>query len=136
MKSKNTQLNIDYADNYLIMLEHENGDKGVFAVDVVARKPFRHIDVYGENLQLSWNGTADSLKIYNIENKTEETISFEDASEHVEGYAAFVTENPYREEINAFLKQITDRAFTPAWDFEKDKAILDIIDKIEGNEEL
>lgn len=136
MKSKNTQLNIDYADNYLVMLEHENGAKGVFAVDVVARKPFRHIDVYGENLQLSWNGTADSLKIYNIENKTEETVFFEDASEHVEGYAAFVTENPYREEINAFLKQITDRAFTPAWDFEKDKAILDIIDKIEGNEEL
>lgn len=136
MKSSITQLKIDYADNYLIMIEHENGDKGVFAVDVVARKPFRHIDVYGENLQLSWNGTADSLKIYNIENKTEETISFEDASEHVEGYAAFVTENPYREEINAFLKQITDRAFTPAWDFEKDKTILDIIDKIEGNEEL
>ena len=57
---------------------------------------------------------------------------FDDASEHVEGYAAFVTENPYREELNAFLKQIVERDYTPAWDFEKDKAVLDIIDQIEA----
>lgn len=131
MKSKNTQLNITYNDNYLIMLEHQNGTKGVFAVDVVARKPYRHIDVYGEQLQLSWNGTADSLKQFDIENKQEVTLSFEDASEHIEGYAAFITENPYREELNAFLRQISDNSFIPAWDFEKDKTILDIIDQIE-----
>lgn len=132
MKSKNTKLNISYNDNYLIMLEHESGAKGVFAVDVVARKPYRHIDVYGEHLQLSWNGTADSLNEYDIENKQEVNISFSDASEHVEGYAAFITENPYREELNAYLRQIADKDFTPVWDFNKDKAVLDIIDKIEG----
>lgn len=136
MKSKNTQLNIDYADNYLIMIEHEGGAKGVFAVDVVARKPFRHIDVYGEELQLSWNGTADSLTEYNIDSKTEETISFEDASEHVEGYASFITENPYREEINAYLRQIEDPTNHPAWNFEKDKIILDVIDKIEHESKI
>ncbi|MGM9819732.1 MAG: Gfo/Idh/MocA family protein [Candidatus Onthomorpha sp.] len=132
MKSKNTELNIQYNDNYLIMLEHENGTKGVFAVDVVSRKPYRHIDVYGEHLQLSWNGTADSLSQYDIYNKQEVKISFEDASEHVEGYAAFITENPYREELNAYLQQIADSNFAPAWDFEKDKTILDWIDKIEA----
>ena len=36
------------------------------------------------------------------------------------------------EELNAFLKQIADRDYTPAWDFEKDKAVLDIIDQIEA----
>lgn len=132
MKSKNTELNIQYNDNYLIMLEHENGTKGVFAVDVVSRKPYRHIDVYGEHLQLSWNGTADSLNQYDINNKQEVKISFEDASEHVEGYAAFITENPYREELNAYLQQIADSNFAPAWDFEKDKTVLDWIDKIEA----
>lgn len=131
MKSKNTQLNIDYDDNYLIMLEHETGAKGVFAVDVVSRKPYRHIDVYGEELQLSWNGTADSLNEYHIETKKEENITFDDASEHVDGYAAFITENPYREEINAYLKQIADSNYKPAWNFEKDKALLDWIDVIE-----
>ena len=131
MKSKNTQLNIDYDDNYLIMLEHETGAKGVFAVDVVSRKPYRHIDVYGEELQLSWNGTADSLNEYHIETKKEENITFDDASEHVDGYAAFITENPYREEINAYLKQIADSNYKPAWNFVKDKVLLDWIDVIE-----
>lgn len=132
MKSKNTELNISYNDNYLIMLEHESGAKGVFAVDVVARKPYRHIDVYGEQLQLSWNGTADSLNEFDIDRKNDVNITFVDASEHIDGYAAFVSENPYREELNAYLKQIVDKTFKPAWDFEKDKAVLDIIDKIEA----
>ena len=132
MKSKNTELNIQYNDNYLVLIEHENGTKGVFAVDLVARKPCRHIDIYGEQLQLSWNGTPDSLNEYDIKNKQEVNISFNDASEHVEGYATFVTENPYREELNFYLKQIADKNFSPAWDFEKDKIILDWIDKIEA----
>lgn len=132
LKSKNTDLNISYNDNYLIMLEHESGAKGVFAVDVVTRKPIRHIDVYGEHLQLSWNGTADSLQEYNFETKEMQAIKFEDASEHVEGYAAFITENPYREEINAFLAQIDNPSSIPAWDFKKDIELLKIIDQIEA----
>lgn len=132
VKSKNTELNITYNDNYLITIEHENEHKGVFAVDVVARKSGRNIEIFGEQLHLSWNGTADSLKVFNIEEKKDEVVSFDDASEHVEGYATFVTENPYREELNSFLKQITDRTYTPAWDFEKDKVVLDIIDQIEA----
>lgn len=132
IKSKNTALNITYNDNYLITLEHENGHKGIFAVDVVARKSGRNIEIFGEHLHLSWNGTADSLKVFNIEEKKDEVISFDNASEHVEGYAAFVTENPYREELNSFLKQIKDRNFVPAWDFEKDKVVLDIINQIEA----
>lgn len=132
LKSKNTDLNISYNDNYLIMLEHESGAKGVFAVDVVTRKPIRHIDVYGEHLQLSWNGTADSLQEYNFETKEMQAIKFEGASEHVEGYAAFITENPYREEINAFLAQIDNPSSIPAWDFKKDIELLKIIDQIEA----
>ena len=36
VKSKNTQLNINYNDNYLITIEHENGNKGVLAADAYA----------------------------------------------------------------------------------------------------
>ena len=67
-----------------------------------------------------------------LEEKKDENISFSDASEHVEGYAAFITENPYREELNSFLKQIADPTYVPAWDFEKDKAVLDWITVIEA----
>lgn len=132
VKSKNTELNINYNDNYLITIEHENGNKGMLAVDVVTRKSIRHIDVYGETFQMSWNGTADSLTEYDIENKIEKKIALEDASEHVEGYAAFITENPYREELSAFLAQIENPANLPAWSFEKDLEILKVIDQIEA----
>ena len=132
VKSKNTELNINYNDNYLITIEHENGNKGVLAADVVTRKSIRHIDVYGETFQMSWNGTADSLTEYDIEKKEERKIQFDDASEHVEGYAAFITENPYREELNAFLAQIANPKAVPAWTFEKDFELLKVIDQIEA----
>ena len=131
VKSKNTELSINYNDNYLITLEHEGGHKGIFAVDVVTRKSIRHIDVYGEHFQISWNGTTDSLTEYDIERKELKTISFDDASEHVDGYADFITENPYREELNSFLKQIENPSIKPNWDFEKDLVLLGIIDEIE-----
>lgn len=132
VKSKNTQLNINYNDNYLITIEHENGNKGILAADVVTRKSIRHIDVYGEIFQMSWNGTADSLQEYNLETKEMQTIQFDDASEHVGGYAAFITENPYREELKAFLDQIADPKAEPAWTFEKDFELLKVIDQIEA----
>lgn len=132
VKSKNTELNINYNDNYLITIEHENGNKGILAADVVTRKSIRHIDVYGETFQMSWNGTADSLQEYNLETKEMQTIQFEDASEHVEGYATFITENPYREELKAFLDQIADPKAEPAWTFEKDFELLKVIDQIEA----
>lgn len=131
-KSKNTQLNIDYNDSYLIILEHETGINGCFAVDVVARKPYRHLDVYGENFQLSWGGTSDSLVEYDIDDKSEKTIEIQNSSEHVDGYAKFITEDQYREELNSFFHQIDDPMFTPLWDFEKDKNVLDWIDIIES----
>ena len=131
IKSKNTELNIQYNDNYLVMLEHESGTKGVFAVDVVTRKPIRHIDIYGEHLQLSWSGTADSLQEYNFKTKEMQTIQFTDASEHVEGYAAFITENPYREEIKTFLAKVNDISTKVPWNFEDDLTLLDVISEIE-----
>ena len=131
LKGKNTTLNVNYNDNYLMLIEHESGAKGVVAVDVMSRKAVRRFEVYGENLYLTWDGTPDSLMRYDIENKKEVQIQFDDASEHQEGYAAFVTENPYREEIAAFLDEIQGLR-SAKWDFEKDKEVLAIIDTIEA----
>lgn len=131
LKGKNTELNVNYNDNYLMLIEHESGAKGTFAVDVMARKAVRHFEVYGENLYLTWNGTPDSLIRYNIEAKQEKRILFEDASEHQEGYAAFISENPYREEIKAFFECVEGKN-AAKWSFEKDIHVLQIIDKIEA----
>ncbi len=131
LKSKNTTLNIDYNDNYMMLFEHEGGAKGTIIIDVVCRKAVRKMEVFGEDLYVSWDGTPDSLKEYDIENKEERIIPLENASEHVAGYASFITENPYRDEVNEFFEQIKNSTFKPAWNFEKDLEILHIIDELE-----
>lgn len=130
MKSKNTDLNIDYNDNYLIMLEHESGAKGVFAADVVARKAVRHFEVYGENLNLVWDGTPETLVEYNIESQEDVQLLADTATEHIEGYSNLIDENPYRDEMNAFLEAVNENK-KPMWDFEKDLSLLQWIDIIE-----
>ena len=132
LKSKNTNLNIDFNDNYLILIEHRTGAKGVFAADVVTRSPIRHIDVFGEDLQLSWDGTPDSLLEYDFEKKRMLQKPLNEVSEHIDGYATYITENPYREEIKAFFSQIRTPSNVPAWDFEKDLVLLGVIDEIEA----
>lgn len=131
MKSKNSSLNIDYDDNYIIMIEHEAGAKGVFAVDVITRKPIRHFEAYSEDQHIIWDGDAESL--YEWSNETKEMIKIQptEAIERVAGYADFISENPYRLELNAFLQQISDPAVKPVWNFERDKSLLSWIDKIE-----
>ena len=81
---------------------------------------------------MSWNGTADSLIEYDIDKKEDRIIQFDGASEHVDGYATFVTENPYREELITFLEQIANPKVVPAWSFEQDYELLKVIDKIEA----
>ncbi len=131
VKSKNTGLNINYADNYLITVVHESGAKGVFAVDVVSRKATRHLEVFGETLHLTWDGTTDSLYEYDYrDTKKNVQVKIDEVAEYVEGYADFVTENPYRAEINTFFEQVQN-GVVPEWDFEKDKVLLSWIDKIE-----
>ncbi len=134
VKSRNTELNINYPDNYLLTIEHETGAKGVFAVDVVSRKATRHLEVYGEKLHLTWDGTTDSLYEYDfMDSKKNIPVEIDEVAEHVDGYADFVTENPYREEIKAFFAQV-EQGVEPEWNFGKDQKLLSIIDKIENGD--
>lgn len=132
MKSKNTSLQISYNDNYLILLEHESGAKGVFCVDVVSRNPIRNLEITGEDIHLFWKGTVDSLSEYNIKNKRVETIDLQVISENLSDYADFIDENPYRKELESYIAQINDPRILPVWDFIKDKEVLDLIDRIES----
>lgn len=129
-KSRNSALNIDYDDNLLIDMNHKNGAKGMLAVDVVSRKAVRRLEVFGEDLYLSWNGTPDTLVDYDIAAKQDKAVQLFDHSEHLSDYASFVIENPYMDEITAFLQQIANPEQPPAWDFARDGEMLKLIDQI------
>jgi len=132
-KGKKTGMKTIYADSFLLLVEHETGIQGTIMVDVVSRKAVRNLEIYGEDLYLTWNGTADSLKKYNIQTKKEESICLYDSVNKQEGYADFVVENAYKNEINAFLKILAGEQ-KAEYGFKEDQYVLSVIDKIENTE--
>lgn len=131
MKNKISSLDIDYNDNYMVMIEHENGHKGMLAVDVVSRKAVRNFELFGEELFLQWDGSAEGIKVYDFANKEEKKIQLYETVDQLDQYSKFVVENAYFDEIVSFFAVIEKRE-EPLYSFSKDKAILNIIDEIEA----
>ena len=131
VSQKSTKLEIDYDDSYISTFEHKNGNKGVFVVDVVSRVATTYLEVIGENIHLVWDGSNDGLKVFNIAEKKIETFTAYTNLEHNENYAANIAENPYLDEIKDFISYVKNGT-EPKWSIQKDYAVLDLIDKIEG----
>lgn len=132
VKSKMTQLDLNYSDNYLLIIEHETGNKGCIAVDVVARKAMRSLEVFGENLQIFWDGTPNSLKQYEIEEHEMVPIQTYSNIDKDKRYSDNIIENAYADEIAAFFAWIqkNDDRFV-RHNFEQDLETLKWIDYIE-----
>jgi len=130
MKDKNSSLELDFPDNYMISIRHKNGNKGVFCQDVISRKGLRRLEVYSERLHLFWEGTPQSLAIYDIESKALKSVQVYEDVEQRAGYNANIIENAYREELVNFF-DVLKGTDSPRYSFEDDKRILDLIDGIE-----
>lgn len=131
VKSKNSGLNVNYDDNMMVIMEHEGGAKGCFAVDVVSRCAIRNLEIYGEDLHLFWHGSVETLSEYDIESGQVMPVRIDSVSEHAEGYADFIDENPYRRELSSFFDMVEGRLDDAVWDFERDAEVLKLIDEIE-----
>ena len=131
MKNKIRSLDIDYDDNYMVMIEHANGHKGMLAVDVVSRKAIRNFELFGEELFLQWDGSAEGIKVYDFDHKEEKKIQLYETVDQLEQYSKFVVENAYFDEIVSFFSVVEKRE-EPLYSFSKDRAILNIIDEIEA----
>jgi predicted dehydrogenase len=131
IKDKITALDVDYPDNYMVILRHEGGHKGVLCVDVVSRKAVRNLEVYGENLYMSWDGTPMGLAAYDFENKRSEAVLLYDKVDKLSGYSPNIIENAYYNEVACFFDAIAGKQ-TPRYTFEDDRAVLDLIGKLEG----
>lgn len=131
LKDKSTSLNIEYIDNYLLLLKHRNGNKGMLAIDVMSRKAVRNLEIFGEELYISWNGTPEGLNKYDIENRRDIKINLYNDVDKLEGYSDFVVENAYKNELSNFLDVVAGIG-SARYSFEEDLEILGLIDKIEG----
>lgn len=56
LSDKMSGLDISYDDNFLINIQHKSGSKGVLVVDVVSRKATRSLEVFSEEIHITWGG--------------------------------------------------------------------------------
>lgn len=132
LKDKMSALAIDYPDNYFVLFQHRNGNRGVMIVDIVSRKPVTNLLVYSENLHLMWDGTPESLIRYQIREKRTETVKTYDEIETDGRYSEKIIENAYMEELRAFIRKLSGEPSSERYTFEDDRDTLRLIDRIEG----
>lgn len=131
-KKKSTRLNISYPDTYMVILKHKAGACGTINVDVVSRKPVRNLEVYGEDIYLTWQGNANSLFVYDYDKKEETQVSCYSNPTQLDNYASFVVENAYMDEIITFFDAVQNGTDV-VYGFEEDKNTLQLIDLIEAD---
>lgn len=130
-KSKISSLAVNYPDNYLVTLIHENGNKGQLAVDIVSPKAVRNLEVLNDRSYLRWDGTPNGLYVYCKLSSSEENVQLYDKAEHQVGYSRTIIENAYYNEIKNFFAVIEGKQ-KPLYSFEQDREILGLIDLIES----
>lgn len=128
IKTKLTDLKLEFPDTYLVQIEHENGNIGSLTVDVVSRQAVRKLEIFNEDLYIRWDGTPDSLYEKDIAAGELKQIPTGEYI-HENGYSESINEYAYMKEIEEFFEVIKGKE--PLYGFEKDKDILKIIDKIE-----
>ena len=124
-----TDLDIQFPDSVVLSLVHENGNIGVFVVDVVSRKATTHLEIIGENAHVFWDGHNDDLYQLNLDTRELEQVKVYDSEERVAGYSDNIAEEPYRDEIREFISAIDGKK--PRYGLRDDEYVLGLIDKIE-----
>lgn len=131
LSGKLSTLDLNYDDNFVILLEHENGTVGTLIVDVVSRKARRSLEIFNENLHLFWNGTPDSLEEYDINQKEIVNIITYNSIDKDNNYCDNIIENAYMDEIKAYFKAICENDMTfIRYSFEKDYQTLSLLDEM------
>jgi predicted dehydrogenase len=130
-KSSLTQLQIQFKDSYQIIVQHSSGSVGSLSVNLATPIAIRYLEIYSENAYISWAGTPDSLKHWDIEQKEIKSTKIYQEVEQRSDYAKMIIENPYEEEINAFFRQIETRVSEFNHSYEKNAVTLKWIDNME-----
>lgn len=129
-KDKLSGLAIDYPDSCFVTLRHANGTKGMLAADVVCPKAVRNFEAFGEGLHLFWEGNPRALWRYNAQTKEKEFVETYARFEHDARYSDNIVENAYVDELANFFGVLEGRE-EARWSFEKDKAVIALIERIE-----
>ena len=129
-KDKISQLEVDYPDSYFVTLRHENGVKGMLAVDVVSPKAVRNFECFGEGLHLFWEGNPRSLYTFDHDKGEKLPVNTYESFVHDSRYSDNIVENAYVDELANFFA-VLKGAEQPRYSFEKDLETIRLIEAIE-----
>lgn len=130
IKQKSSDLDIDYPDTYMVLLEHGDKAMGTVIVDVVSRKPVRDFRLFNETVMVQWDGTPNGYYELNLETKQMETYEFSKKIIKDKNYADNIIENDYLEELRAYMDKIENPSHK-YYDFTDDFRTLQCIENIE-----
>lgn len=80
---------------------------------------------------MHWDGTANGLSVFDIKSKEETKVQLYTSIKKEEGYSEFIVEDAYFNEVMAFFS-IIEHGGKARYDFNDDKYVLELIDKIEA----
>lgn len=126
-----SSMTVAFPDVYHIIMEHDNGTLGALTIDVVSRSAVRDLKIQNETTFIAWDGSPDSMKKFNLDLHTFETMSLYSKITHAHGYSNNMVEEPYLEEIKDFLLGIHDFNHKFKYSYQQDAYIVQILDRIE-----
>ena len=134
-RRKITALQIDYPDVFSCTMEHETGCCGTLLIEVVSRIPRRFLRVVSEDFDITWDGTPQSLHVYDAATKFDRVpLRKDDSSLRNPQYASMISDAPYVRELAAFFSVAAgDTDLSRFYGYEEDRQILGLIDRIERN---
>lgn len=131
LKGRMTDLDLDYPDNFEVLVSHENGNRGTLNINVASQFAVRNLEVYGQQCYMRWGGTPDSLLQYEQESGGLKKIALYDETEQINSQNRSIIEDAYEMELREFIGAIQD-GLRPRYSFEEDREVLHLIDHIEG----
>lgn len=133
VRRKMSRLELPYDDSLFVTLEHEGGTVGSLQVDVVCRRAVRGFELVSEDGYVTWDGSPNGLSRLDLATGEMEAVGlYGSGAEHRDGYAAFVVEDAYYNEIAAFFDAVAT-GHRSAYGYAEDAATLELIDRIEGS---
>jgi len=125
-------LDIEFNDVLALTVQHESGVIGQLFIDVILPKPTRELEIVGEHFYLRWNGQPNGVQIWNKDRGAFDTLIVQNEVIHQPGYAEFIAENPYEEELKEFFAGISDPTIKYRFSYSESYRLLQLIDKIES----
>jgi len=118
-------------DTYNLLMDYGNSIFNL-SVDVVSRYATRRLIINGDKMQLYWNWDDNMIKVFDPVLNSWEEIKYEAISAQI-GYNKNITEQMYIEEIDTFLKAITnEKPFPNTLEF--DHRVLKLLYAVENSD--